>query len=59
MRRAIQVLGIGLMAAGLLVDNWLRSRNRRAARTSDKTRTSRLPVVLVWIGAVLLVLSSL
>ena len=59
MRRVIQVLGIALMAAGLLVDNWVRSRNRRAGRTADKNLTSRLPVLLVWIGAVLLVLSSI
>jgi uncharacterized membrane protein len=58
-RRAIQVLGIALMAAGFLLDNSVRSRNRRAGRTADKNRTSRLPVVLVWIGAVLLVLSSI
>jgi hypothetical protein len=58
-RRAIQVLGIALMAAGLLVDTSLRTRNRRAGRRSDKHRTSRLPLLLFWIGAVLLVLSSI
>jgi hypothetical protein len=58
-RRAIQVLGIALMTAGLLVDNSVRSRNRRAGRTSDTNRTSRLPLVLFWIGAVLVVLSSI
>jgi uncharacterized membrane protein len=58
-RRAIQVLGIALMAAGFLLDNSVRSRIRRADSTSDKNRTSRLPVLLVWIGAVLLVLSSI
>jgi hypothetical protein len=58
-RRAIQVLGIGLMAAGLLIETSVRSRNRGAGRTSDKHRTSRLPLVLFWIGAVLLVLSSI
>jgi hypothetical protein len=58
-RRAIQVLGIALMAAGLLFDTSARSRNRRAGRTSDKHRTSRLPVLLFWIGAVLLVFSSI
>jgi uncharacterized membrane protein len=58
-RRAIQVLGIALMAAGFLLDNSARSRIRRADSTSDKNRTSRLPVLLVWIGAVLLVLSSI
>ena len=55
-RRVIQVLGI---AAGLLLDTSVRSRNRRDGRTSDKHVTSRLPVVLFVIGAVLLVLSSL
>jgi hypothetical protein len=58
-RRAIQVLGIALMAAGFLLDNSVRSRNRPADSMSDKNRTSRLPVLLVWIGAVLLVLSSI
>jgi hypothetical protein len=58
-RRAIQVLSISLMAAGLLLDTSLRNRNRRANRTSDKDRTSRLPLLLFWIGAVLLVLSSI
>ena len=58
-RRAIQVLGIALMAAGLLLDSSVRSRNRRAGKTSDKNLTSRLPVPLFWIGAVLLVLSSI
>ena len=59
MRRVIQVLGIALMAAGLLVDNSMRSRNRRTGRPSDKDRTSRLPLWLFWIGAVLVVLSSI
>jgi hypothetical protein len=58
-RRAIQVLGIALMTAGLLFDTSVRSRNRRAGRTSDKHRTNRLPLVLFWVGAVLLVLSSI
>jgi hypothetical protein len=58
-RRAIQVLGVALMAAGLLLDNSVRNRNRRAGRTSDKHLTSRLPVLLFWIGAVVLVLSSI
>jgi hypothetical protein len=58
-RRAIQVLGVALMAAGLLLDNSVRKRNRRAGSSSDKHRTSRLPVLLFWIGAVLLVLSSI
>ena len=59
MRRAIQVLGIASMAAGLLLDDSVRRRNRRAGRTADENLTSRLPVLLVWIGAVLLVLSSI
>jgi hypothetical protein len=46
-RRAIQVLGIALMAAGFLLDNSVRRRNRPAGRTSDKNHTIRLPVVLV------------
>jgi hypothetical protein len=58
-RRAIQVLGIAVMTAGLLLDSSVRRRSRRAGRTSDTRLTSRLPVVLVWIGAVLLVLSSI
>jgi hypothetical protein len=58
-RRVVQVLGIALMTAGLLLDTSVRSRNRRGDTTSDKYRTSRLPVVLFAIGAVLLVLSSL
>ena len=59
MRRVIQVLGVALMAAGLLVDNSMRSRNRRTGNTSDKDRTSRLPLWFFWIGAVLVVLSSI
>ena len=59
MRRVIQVVGVALMAAGLLVDNSMRSRNRRTANTSDKDRTSRLPLWFFWIGAVLVVLSSI
>jgi hypothetical protein len=47
-RRAIQVLGIAMMTAGLLLD--------RSQRTS---RASRLPLSLFWVGAVLLVLSSI
>jgi hypothetical protein len=58
-RRAIQVLGIALMAAGLLFDASVRNRNRGAGRASDKHLTSRLPLVLFWIGAVLVVLSSI
>ncbi|HEV3497254.1 MAG TPA: hypothetical protein VHA34_12985 [Actinomycetes bacterium] len=59
MRRAIQVLGIALMAAGLLLDTSLRNRNRRAGTTPGEQRTGRLPVVLFWVGAVLLVLASI
>ena len=58
MGRVIQVLGIALMTAGLLVGNSARSRSRGAGRTSDKDRASRLPLWLFWIGAVLVVLSS-
>jgi predicted nucleic acid-binding Zn ribbon protein len=58
-RRVIQALGIALMTAGFLFDDSVRRRNRRAGRTADESPTRRLPVVLVWIGAVLLVLSSI
>jgi hypothetical protein len=58
-RRALQVLGIALMTAGLLLDRSLRSRDRRAGRTSDRDLAGRLPLLLFWIGAVLLVLSSI
>jgi len=58
-RRAIQVLGIALMTAGLLVDSSRRSRDRRAGGTAGTNRTARLPLVLFWVGAVLLVLSSI
>jgi hypothetical protein len=58
-RRVIQVLGMALMTAGLLLDTSVRSHNRRGGTTSDKHLASRLPVVLFVIGAVLLVLSSL
>jgi hypothetical protein len=47
------------MAAGLLLDSSQRNRNRRAGRTSDENRTSRPPLVLFWIGAVLLVVASI
>jgi hypothetical protein len=59
MRPVIQVLGVGLILAGFLVDNSVRSRNRRAGGTSDKDATTRLPFVLFCIGAVLLVLASI
>jgi hypothetical protein len=58
-RRAIQVVGIASMAAGLLIDASARTRDRRAGRTSDKNLTSRLPLVLFWVGAVLLVVASI
>jgi hypothetical protein len=58
-RRVIQVLGLALMTAGLLLDSSVRRRNRRSGSTSDEDHTSRLPVLLFWIGAVLLVLSSI
>jgi hypothetical protein len=58
-RRAMQVLGIALMTAGLLLDRSLRTRHRRAGGTSDRNRASRLPLPLFWIGAALLVLSSI
>jgi hypothetical protein len=60
--RAIQVLGIALMAAGLLVDASARNRDRRDRRAGDASggrRTSRLPLALFWTGAVLVVLSSI
>jgi hypothetical protein len=55
----MQVVGIAVMAAGLLIDSSARSRRRRAGGTSGRDPTSRLPLVLFWIGAVLLVLSSI
>jgi hypothetical protein len=58
-RRAIQVLGIATMAAGLLVDSSRRRRCRRAGGAADGDGTSRLPLVLFWIGAVLVVLASI
>jgi hypothetical protein len=58
-RRAIQVVGVALMAAGLLVDSSVRRGDRRAGRTSGQHLTSRLPVALFWIGTVLVVLSSI
>jgi hypothetical protein len=57
--RAIQVLGIALMAAGLLLDSSLRKRSRGTPHASDRNLTSRLPLSLFWIGAVLLVLASI
>jgi hypothetical protein len=51
-RRAIQVLGVVLMAAALLVDASVRNR-------AGRNLTSRLPLALFWVGAVLVVLSSI
>jgi hypothetical protein len=56
---AIQVLGIALMAAGLLLDSSARKRGRRAGGTPDRVGGGRLPLVLFWVGAVLLVLASI
>jgi hypothetical protein len=58
-RRAILVLGVALMAAGLFLDTSMRRRDRRAATTDDKRVTSRLPLVCFWVGAVLVVLGSI
>ena len=58
MRRTIQVLGIALMVAGLFIDSSARSR-RRAGATADRDLISRLPLLLFWIGAVVLVLASI
>jgi hypothetical protein len=58
MRRTIQVLGIALMVAGLVIDRSVGSR-RRAGGTADRHLTSRLPLLLFWIGAVVLVLASI
>jgi hypothetical protein len=57
--RAVQILGIALMTAGLFLDSTRRNRDRRAASPSGKSLTSRLPLLLFWIGAVLLVLASI
>ena len=59
MRRVIQLLGIGLMTAGLLIGSSVRNRNRGTGSTSDSDRTNRLPLWLFWIGAVLVVLTSI
>ena len=55
---AMQVLGIALMYAGLLIDSSARSRRRRGGGTSGRD-LGRLPLVLFWIGAVLLVVGSI
>ena len=59
MRRAVQVLGIALMAGGLLLDSSLRKRDRRAGGTPGRSSTGRLPTVLFWVGAGLLVVGSI
>jgi heme/copper-type cytochrome/quinol oxidase subunit 2 len=58
-RRAIQVLGIALMVAGLFLDTSMRKRSRRTGEPSGQDRTGRVPLVLFWVGAVLVVLSSI
>jgi hypothetical protein len=55
----LQVLGIALMTAGLVVDRSLRRRDRAADKTSDRNLTGRLPVPLFWVGAVLVVVASI
>jgi hypothetical protein len=56
--RAIQAVGIALMTAGLLLDSARRKRDRRAGPPGGNP-SSRLPLSLFWIGAVLLVLASI
>jgi hypothetical protein len=58
-RRAIQAVAVAVMAAGLLVDSSRRARDRRPGGPSATNRSSRLPLVLFWVGAALLVVSSL
>jgi hypothetical protein len=58
-RRAVKVLAVALMAAGLLVDSARRTHDRRAGGPSGTDRAGRLPLALFWVGAVLLVLSSI
>jgi hypothetical protein len=65
-RRAMQVLGLALITAGLFLGNAPRDRDRRTGRPSlrskggtDGNLRSRLPLLLFWVGAVLLVLSSI
>jgi hypothetical protein len=65
-RRAMQVLGLALITAGLFLGNAPRDRDRRTGPslrskggTSDRNLRSRLPLLLFWVGAVLLVLSSI
>jgi hypothetical protein len=59
MRGVISVLGIGLMLAGFLVDNSARRRQRQAGGTTGKEVSTRLPMVLFSVGAVLLVLANI
>jgi hypothetical protein len=65
-RRALQVLGLALITAGLFLGNAPRDRDRRTGPslrwkggTSEENLRSRLPVLLFWVGAVLLMLSSI
>ena len=66
MRRAIQVLGLALITAGLFLGRAPRDRDQRTGLslpwkggTSDGNLRSRLPLLLFWVGVVLLVLSSI
>ena len=47
------------MTAGLVIGRPGRGRDRPVARTSEENPTGRVPLVLFWTGAVLLVLSSI
>jgi hypothetical protein len=65
-RRALQVLGLALITAGLFLGNAPRDRDRRTGPglrskggTSGGDFRSRLPLLLFWVGAGLLVLSSI
>jgi hypothetical protein len=62
----MQVLGLALITAGLFLGNASRGRDRRTGPslrskggTSGGNFRSRLPLLLFWVGAVLLVLSSI
>jgi hypothetical protein len=64
-RRAMQVLGLALITAGLFLGNAPRDRDRRTGPSlrskggTDGNFRSRLPLLLFWVGAALLVLSSI
>jgi hypothetical protein len=65
-RRTLQVLGLALITAGLFLGNAPRDRDRRTGPslrwkggTSEGNLRSRLPLLLFWVGAVVLVLSSI